>query len=73
MAIACTPPVARIEIDGILKDTHPMVDSSTTRMPSNGFIKKFLLYYPRNIDRSFYIIIKPRAAYFKVISKISGP
>jgi len=40
---ACTPPVARIEIDGILKDTHPMALTTLltllTRLSEKGFIK----------------------------------
>lgn len=40
---ACTPPVARIEIDEILKDTHPMALTTLltllTRLSEKGFIK----------------------------------
>lgn len=40
---ACTPPVARTEIDKILKDTHPMALTTLltvlTRLSEKGFIK----------------------------------
>ncbi|BAK97645.1 BlaI family transcriptional regulator [Oscillibacter valericigenes Sjm18-20] len=40
---ACTPPVARVEIDEILKDTHPMALTTLltllTRLSEKGFIK----------------------------------
>lgn len=40
---ACTPPVARAEIDAILKDTHPMALTTLltllTRLSERGFIK----------------------------------
>lgn len=40
---SCTPPVARTEIDGILKDTHPMALTTLltllSRLSEKGFIK----------------------------------
>lgn len=40
---ACTPPVARVEIDEILKDSHPMALTTLltllTRLSERGFIK----------------------------------
>ena len=39
----CTPPVARAEIDGILKDTHPMALTTLltllSRLSERGFIR----------------------------------
>ena len=40
---ACTPPVARVEIDAILKDKHPMALTTLltvlTRLSEKGFIR----------------------------------
>lgn len=52
---ACTPPVARTDIDEILKDTHPMALTTLltllTRLAEKGFIKiekvsRSARYYP---------------------------
>lgn len=73
---ACTPPVARTDIDEILKDTHPMALTTLltllTRLSEKRFIKiekvsRSARYYPL-ITRQEYLAEQSRS----FLSKLCG-